>query len=82
MNPRYVVHNEVELGYIDDRQPYFMDILAGGLHGRSHMNGPTYYETDLIRDATLEDFDRFRVHPPKELALQLTYGADPEWGEF
>ena len=63
----YVVLNDLTLGYFDkdDKKRIFMEVLAGYYDWR---NGSVCVSAlDAIRVATLADFDRFRVMPPRGL---------------
>lgn len=62
---RYVVHGENALGYVNDRVPWLMGVLAGCVWsgGPDPKNGPIAI-TGPTRPATLSDFERFRVMPP------------------
>lgn len=65
---RYVVMNENTLGYIEGSRPS-MGVLAGSvLKGGHHwLNGPVSTFGCALRDATLADFQTYRVSPPPEL---------------
>lgn len=62
---RLVVVNENTLGYIQDETPDYLCILhASILRGSrfQNLNGPmSLSKKDVIRDATLKDFDNFNV---------------------
>ncbi|QXV74146.1 hypothetical protein [Rhizobium phage RHEph12] len=60
---RYVVHEENTLGIVrDESLPFvWLEPLASNVNGRNPKNGPTVVNRDEYRDATLEDFDTFRV---------------------
>jgi len=65
--PRYVVMNENTLGYINDDRPNIMGILQGTVlkGGHSWLKGSVSISpSDSIRDATMRDFDEYRVVPP------------------
>ncbi|QIG74807.1 hypothetical protein [Rhizobium phage RHph_N46] len=68
---RYVVHKENTLGLIRDRvdvmQFVWLEVLAANVDGFNPKNGPTVVDYDDLRDATIEDFDRLRLHPPPGL---------------
>lgn len=65
---RYVVHGENALGYIHERTPWLMGVLAGCVWsgGPDPKNGPIAVSAPT-RPATMADFDRFRVIPPPDL---------------
>lgn len=73
MTVRYIVHDDNALGYVDDRVPWQMGVLAGDVfkRGPDPKNGPIYI-SGPTRPATLEDFRRFRVMPPQDLFLLAT----------
>lgn len=69
---RYIVINENTLGYIDPSWPWsgWIGVLAGSLikGGRNWKDGPTVIgSTDVVRDATVTDFELFRVSPKGHL---------------
>jgi hypothetical protein len=63
---RYVVKNENTLGYIDERQPSIMGVLAGlvARGGHDPKNGIVSVVGATIRNAKTSDFDTFRVMAP------------------
>ncbi|QPI17896.1 hypothetical protein POP12_104 [Pectobacterium phage POP12] len=65
---RYVVKNGHTFGYIFDEQPNTLGVLASKPQlGASLSEEPqTITSLDVLKTATLEDFDFFRVHPPKD----------------
>lgn len=64
---RYVVVNEYAIGYIYEEDPDTIGILrASPLRGWPSVNDdPISTFGKTIRDATLQDFEDYRVYPPK-----------------
>lgn len=63
----YHVLNENTLGYIKQERPNWFGVLAGKpqLGGHDWKNGDVFIgRLDVIRPATLVDFDFYRVCPP------------------
>jgi hypothetical protein len=63
---RYVVANENALGIIRDGWPNQMEVLSGSVikGGPNPLHGPVPIgPLDLVRPATLADFEAFRVSP-------------------
>lgn len=71
MTIRYVVAGENTLGYIDDRVPGMLAVLAGDVFrgGPDPKNGPISTFGLSIRPALPEDFDRFGVLAPPEMRV-------------
>jgi hypothetical protein len=70
MSINYVVKDEHTLGYIDERQPSVMGVLAGlvAQGGHDPKNGFVSVSGVSIRDATATDFSAFRVMLPPDFA--------------
>lgn len=69
--PSYFVMNENTLGYINPIQPDAFCILHGSVlkGGHNWKNGPvTVSPLDVLRPATLSDFDEYRVRPEGHIA--------------
>lgn len=70
---RYIVVNENTLAYTYDYALCWLGwvgVLAGSAvrGGHNPLNGPTVLSMqDVVRDATLRDFEAYRVMPPRGL---------------
>lgn len=76
MPTQYYVKDGHTLGYIDDRQPNSFGVLAGKpqLGGHDSLQGYVQVSRlDVLRPATLADFEFFRVSPkghmPKSISI-------------
>ncbi|QQG33927.1 hypothetical protein ZPAH1_orf00165 [Aeromonas phage ZPAH1] len=69
---RYVVVNEYALGYIYEEDQNTIGILRGMIsRGYPFLSeDPTHIFGKVIRDATLEDFETYRVMVPKFIVEQ------------
>lgn len=65
---QYVVKDECTLGYLVNRVPDTMAVLASTSHGHSWRNGPVSTIGSVIRPAKADDFDRFRIELPGDFA--------------
>lgn len=69
--PTYHVMNENTLGFILPTQPGYLSVLHGSVlkGGHDWKNGPVPISSlDKLRDATLADFDEYRVSPKGHIA--------------
>ena len=69
MKVRYVVKNDLTLGYVQSAAASgSMGVLACKIGGHDPKNGPVHCSANDVRDATAADFDRFRVVLPPDFA--------------
>lgn len=70
-NVRYVVKDEHTLGYMIGNTGN-MGVLAGSVvrGGHNWINGSVSVFGSVIRDATLADFEAYRVCPPPEIRAE------------
>lgn len=66
ISEKYVVLNDNTLCHRQEGSEW-LGVLAGNIHGRDWRNGPALPgHRDVLKPATVEDFDRFRVMLPRD----------------
>ena len=69
MGARYVVKDELTLGYLQPGTARgAMGVLASKIGGHDPKNGPVFFAATDLRDATAADFENFRVVLPPDFA--------------
>lgn len=78
---QYVVVDEHTLGYHLPLTPNHIGVLAAKTGGHHWMRGPMTIVpgSTVIRPATLEDFDAFRVMPPFDFTPRSRDLQAPAW---